>query len=395
LEIAILAGAGSLAFSGPALAEGAKRLEATAGVQVVDESNVARSSADLAALRGIRPHDVIVTPTVTLDLLMPLSRQSLFLKGSLGYDFYQHNHVLNSERLDLEGGLNAQIARCKGRIVGDYARHQSDLQDLTLVVTRNIETVKAVGVEGSCGRPVGLAPTFSAKEQWSDNSASQLITSDYRTFTALGGLGYRRPSFGELSIYGTYQRTLYPNRGVPLGPASSEDGYKVYGGGARFDHRLGARIETTLKVAYKSLRPNVATLPGFNGVTWGADVTFAASPLARLHLGLEREVDPSNRPDTTYAVDTSYLAEGTYRLGRRMTLSAGASQRSSDYQGAALARGIDLTNDRLRSVFGAIGVNLGRRLSVKFDVRRDVRRANIEAFSYADTRLGVLAGVAF
>lgn len=68
---------GVVALATPALAQETRSV--TFGVQatVVHDSNVSRSDAATAALRGIQREDTIFSPAVTADVLLPVSRQSL------------------------------------------------------------------------------------------------------------------------------------------------------------------------------------------------------------------------------------------------------------------------------------------------------------------------------
>ncbi len=393
--VALLAALAGCAWGASASAAAGGRFKLQLNGEVTYDSNVARSDEALAALRGIKPSDVIFTPTLEMDILQPVSRESVFLNGLVGYDFYDKNHVLNNARLDLHGGVNGQLSRCKGTFTAGYARHQSDLQYLTLAATKNVEEVKSVTLDGDCGRRIGLAPTFSVSQVWSDESARVLATSSFRALTATVGMAYRRPSFGELSAYVRYNDTTYPDRNLLTVPGLVEDGFKSYSGGARYERKLGAKIELAGHLGYTSLKPNVAGLIGFDGATYGADISVRPSSRIKTTFKFDRSVNPSDRPDTTYSLDEIYSLEGLYSASQRLQFTLGGSQATSHLRGSALISGLDLADERVRAVYGSVRLQMGRRLFFTLDARREVRNANIVSYNYGDTRVGLSVSAAF
>jgi hypothetical protein len=394
---AVLVACGSIAVlagCGPALAADDNRVDIQAVVTETYDSNVAASDAGIAAERDVTPQDSIFAPSVAIDLLLPVSRQALFLKGSVGYDFYANNHDLSNGQVDLQGGIRGQVASCKGALTDDYNYAQSSLQDLPVAVTRNSESSETIGLNASCGGQVGFAPTLAVSQSWSDNSSSELVTSNFTDLSLQTGLAYRQPRFGELSGYFSYVQTNFPDRELLVGPASIQDGYKVYGVGVQYDRHFGARIEGTIKVAYTSLRPDAASVAGYNGVTFDADVTFRFSRLLQAKLMLDRSVDPTIRPDVTYALENSYGLEVDYALGRKLKLVGSATGSSDSYHGANLIPGVDIASETDWEVHGAVTYQLNRRIGFELDADHQVRDANIAAFSYADTRVGLSIKVA-
>jgi hypothetical protein len=290
--------------------------------------------------------------------------------------------------------LKGQIARCKGTLTDDFKYAQTDLQYLPIAVTKNTERDESIGLDGSCGGQVGLVPTLAVSEDWTDNSSAELFTSDYQALNLRTGLAYRAPRFGELSAFFSYDQTDFPNRDLLVGPATIQDGYKVYGAGVRYDHRLGARIEGTLTVSYSDLRPDDATVQGYAGVTFDADVTMRFSRLLQAKLTLERAVNPTIWPGITYAVDNSYALEADYTPGR-LKFVAGVSGGSNQYHGADLIPNVDISSESLWSVRGSVAYQLNRRIGLELDASHEARDANVAEFSYPDTRvaLSLKAGI--
>src|SRR5437588_164966 len=95
--LSMTAAAALSALAAPALAQETRPLGVQAVISEIYDSNVARSSYLLASARGVTQSDWITEPGVTLNLNKTFGRQSAFLRGSVGYDFYARNTRLNSE----------------------------------------------------------------------------------------------------------------------------------------------------------------------------------------------------------------------------------------------------------------------------------------------------------
>jgi hypothetical protein len=248
-------------------------------------------------------------------------------------------------------------------------------------------------MEGTCGRPIGFAPIFSISQTWSNNSLSQLQSSDYNTLGGSGGISYQTPTIGVLSLFGQYQTTDFTNRVLFFSQSPMHDGFDTYGGGIRYVRQLGARIQGTVSVSYTSVRPFVGAA-GFDGLTYGADVTFRASSRLMLHGSVLRDVQPSNVFDATYFLETKGLVEGTYDIGSRLKLVVGASEQDRTFKGPAIVQGVDLSSDSLKSIYSSLTYSL-RRFYVALNAKYDQRNANISDLGYPDTRVGLTVGTQF
>ena len=388
--VAIWVGAGLSCAGGAAFAADAHRINIQAIVTETYDSNVARSNAALAAERGVNPQDWITHPSIAVDILIPVSRQSVFLKGSVGYDFYARNSNLSAGNIDLQGGAHLLVRHCQATLAGGIVYQQSDLQNLSLAATRNINDTESVSLDGSCGAAVGFAPTLALTQEWSNNSAPELKQSNYRDFNVTAGLAYRRPLFGQLSAYFTYDDATYPNRGLfVVAPALLQDGYHTYGGGVRYERRFGARIEGDVKVAYTSLRPVNPLVRGFDGPTFGADLNFRFSRVLQAQLSLARAVNPTIRPDVTYGIENSVSGTISYTVGRKLNLAVGASGESNSYRGRPLIIVLnqDVTSERIWGVFASAKYQLNRRIGFGLDYHHEQRDAHPTDFSYTDDRV--------
>ena len=404
---AALGGAGGLAIASPALAQStslsivdnpavavaSSHYNLDASLKEEYQSNVAGGGAAVAALRGLKQSDYVLSPTLLVDIFRPIGRESIFLTGSTAYNFYERNHILSRENFNLSGGVNGQLSLCRATLSGAYARRQNDLQDITRTAIHDTYQQTSVGLNGACGRSVGFSPNFSITQTWSNNSLSQLQSSDYKTLGGTGGVSYQRPTFGNLSLFGQYQSTEFTNRILFFNLSPQHDGFDTYGGGVSYVRQLGARIQGSVSLSYTSVKP-FAGSASFNGPTYGADVTFRASSRLMLHGSVTRDVQPSNVFDATYFLETKGLVEADYHLGSRLDVDVAASETDRTFKGPALVKGVDLRNDTQKSIYATVTYTL-RKLYVALDLRNDQRTANVAGLSYPDNRIGVTAGARF
>src|SRR5215469_3478779 len=175
----ILVGAGFICACDRAFAADANRINIQAVVTGTYDSNVARSDAATAQERGVVPGDFITEPAISVDIRLPVSRQVIYLNGSAGYDFYAHNSFLNAGNVGFHGGVQALIRRCKATVDAGVVYQQSYLQLPSLAATRHQENTETISLDGSCGGDVGLAPSLTVSQQWTNNSAAELQTSNF------------------------------------------------------------------------------------------------------------------------------------------------------------------------------------------------------------------------
>lgn len=366
--------------------------------KVLQDSNVARASDALAATRGITQEDTILTPTLTFDVLVPVSRQSIYLNGSAGYDFYRKNNQLNRERMKAEGGVNSQLGPCQGTLFGGYARAQSDLQDLVLLDPENVLETKDVGVELTCARATGLGASVSASQKWGDNSNLVQHQADFETKSLTASAFYSRPSFGSLSVFVSHEETKYPNRGsLPSGAS----GYELQAVGMTFERKIGSRLQGRISAALSTVDQSSNALSGtsdtFDGPTYGGSLTFRPSDRLEAILDYERKVVPSTRIGKLYDLDESVRLEGRYKFGSRVTAAVGGQLRKVESEDAFLVTGpsILLSDSETKILFGSLTFKQSQRLSFVLDVVHEEREANLPIFEYSATRVGASVGVAF
>jgi hypothetical protein len=282
----------------------------------------------------------------------------------------------------------ASAGPCVGTFTGGYDRRQSKLDDLTINISENVETVTSASVDLACGRKVGFVPAVSFSQSWADNSSSQRATSDYDSTNGTLSLAYRRPTFGELTMYATYGETNY-DRLVPVAAAFERDGFESYGGGIRYTRKIGSRLQGTLASGYSSVSPFVSTGEEFDGFTYSADLTFRPSGRIEAQASFARAVKPSNRLQTNYVVEEAYALQGSYLIGSRLRIGLGGSYTDSEFASAGPTSPTVITAEQTRSWFASLRFNMSRRFAIVVDAEQQERDANVPGFDYTANRVGL------
>jgi hypothetical protein len=382
----------------PAAAQDTRRMDFGVQARVVQDTNIAGTSDVLAQSRGVIQDDTLFSPTFTFDVLIPVSRQTFFANGAVGYDFYRKNDQLNRERLRLEGGAIGRLGPCQGTAATSYTRAQSDLRDITLIDPKNVLEQREIRGEVACSRSSGFGASVSVAKRWSDNSnvVQQLIDSE--TLAVTGAVNYARPTFGTLSIFAMQERTKYPKRPLLFG---GPGGYELQSFGASFERRLGARLQGRVSAAMTTVdqvsRPLGGGAGKFNGPTYSAGLTFRPTDRLEALLDYERKVEPSKRLNKVYDLEEIVRLEGRYRIGSRIQTGLGGEIRKVDSKDAVLSSppGLFLSDSETKSIFGSVTFKPSQRLSFIVDVTHEERETNLPIFDYSGTRVGASVGLAF
>jgi Putative beta-barrel porin 2 len=360
------------------------------------DSNVARSSAAIAASRGLVRADELYSVLADLNYTHQFGEASAYIAGIAGYDFYQHNSILNRERIDTDAGLKLRFGSCQALLHGNYERHQSDLQDVTLItVTHNTVEVPTLALDARCNRDQGFSPYATVTQTWSYNSSTSLMTSDFRTFLVDAGVAYKQSSLGEIDFFGQYNATDFPKRLFPVGSMLVEDGYVVDGGGLRLNHTFGGKLQAAITLRYTSLSPRLPLEPGFSGLMYEGDLTYEISPRLRLDFTALRATNPSNQVNTTYSIDESYEASLHYKISELLEFGLTARRLSQHYKGVLLTPGVDITSQTIDSINGYLSYDFSRKLSLNLTAGDETRRADVGAFNYDSARVGLSITAAF
>lgn len=370
------------------------RTNVAASLQVIYDSNVSRSSSAAAAARGLSASDEIYEPSLSVDLARPLGRQQVFLNGSIGYDFYQHNTDLNRENIDLRGGANLQALSCRGTVAVGYARSQSDLRYVAFALAaQNVASTVSYALSGDCIRSTGFGPTFSVSETETTNSLAIEKTADAHVFSATGGLAYARPVIGQIRVFGSYTRTTYPDRVLSI--LGLGDGFETSSGGISYFRPIGSRMEASGEVSWQHLTPFTVFEAPFSGLNYSANLAYHLSRRLTLDVGGSDSVSASSIIGASYMHTRSVQGGVTYVASSRLKFELSDSYMDERYAGASVIPGFGLTHERVNTLLGSAALQVGRKITLSLFTQWQQQDANTAAFTYTDYRVGMTAAARF
>lgn len=386
----------------------ARSLDAHVTGDVEYDSNVAAANAELAALEGLKPADVIYSPTALLNFTMPVGRQAIFLQGSGSYLYHQNNRRLDHDRINLTGGIGNSLGPCGSVLTGTYATGRTEVLDQVLVTNvQNVLTTEGGGISLLCTRATGIGFIANGSYTHNSNTATQLTNTDIDTTSASAGLTYSRPAFGVVSLEGTYSHSSYPNR---VGVVGESTGFDSTGAILSYRRKLGARIQLEATVGYTDVSAKVTpgeTLAGvminpqsdFQGPIFSGDVSFRASSHLEFKGIFSRQVTPSLLLGQSYEVQSNYSLEADYKIGSRITATLEAQLNESDAHGATLVdpsvAALYLTNSKLTILMASLRYEPSQRLFLLLHTQHEQRTADNARFEYEGYRVGLTAGVNF
>lgn len=370
---------------GSARAQNTQPLTISAGVDVRHSDNVARSNADQAARRGIRPSDQVISPTLDIGLLKNLGRHQLTVNGTVAYDFYTRNSFLNRERIALSASGIVRASRCSLTLSPSFARRQSDLGEIAIPEAggrdsvRNVQTTQEYAGTLECGGDIGFRPIAGVEHTIANNSNDIRSFSDNRLTHYTLGIGYARPALGKLQILYGAESADYPNRPRVGG---EQDGYSSDQIGGRFERAIGANLQGNAQINYVSLRTRRSGVPDFNGITYSLGLVATLADRLKLGVNLNRETQPALQTDAAYRIARLWNFSATYAFSSLLSFDANAGFTKRAYIGERATFGPPLLNDRSALYSGQINYLFSPRLKLGAELRYRDRRSNDAFYDY-------------
>lgn len=383
--------AGALALLGgvrAANADSGPPVQITFSTAFRADSNAARSSSVLAARRGLTKSDQRISPQVAVTVNRSSGITALNLDALIGYDFYNHNHRLNRERISVDGSALARPGPCEVQFSPSYKRQQSDLADLSLinedgvVGVRNVEQIQDYLGQVTCSRPSGFGLTANVGRNIQDNSNALRRISDNRATRWGGGVTYRNPVIGNFSLTGQRVDVTYPRRaGTNL---AAIDSYRMDSVRLSADRQIGSRLQASGSIAHEWLRAG-SSAPTFTGFSYNLALTAELLPQLQVSAAIDESTNPSLTGLSLYQRSRTRSINATYALTQRTRLNLGASERKSRYHGVVASILPEFTSNRVREVHGGMDFTPGGRLSFGLDAGHESRRSNISLQNYKNT----------
>ncbi|HTI31683.1 MAG TPA: outer membrane beta-barrel protein [Sphingomonas sp.] len=346
------------------------------------DDNVLRLPDSIPSRTGHRS-DYRSSPQLAINIVRPIGRQSAFLTGVVGYDFYKYNRQLNAERIQLTGGGAVALRSCTVNGQLSYIRRQSDLDDILISTVgrgRNRETFWSPNVGISCGSAGGISSSLGYTHDDVQNSDTFRAFGDYHADTYTAQIGLNRPALGNVSIYTNYRRGVYDNRFLSDG---RNEIVKSYAAGLRVDRQFG-RIKGHIAGGVTRVESNTPGVRSFRGGTYDVSLTYLG-PRASLSAAFGRSIEQSNLLGVDYSVVDNFDLGANYRLNPRIALNSGAHFSRRRLSQSPLATGpvfVGNTNDRTRTINVGASYEAARHIAFDLGATWRRRRGDLPIFDY-------------
>jgi hypothetical protein len=399
LAAAACAPGAAAAQTGGGAALGGPNKPFTIGLQDITayDSNPARGSALNAAIRGLDSDEMIYSPSVTAVYSHSVGQEGLALNANLGYDFHSKNDSLNSEHLDFSAIGNMAVgALCTVGGSATYDRAQSNLNTLTINVTRNTLQTYRISGSQSCHSSGGLTETVQLYYSDTQNSNASLVNSDVVGVSGL--VGYTNSTIGTVGLTLAYDRTNYG--ADPLTNGTTPQQMDVTSVGVSLSRPIGARLTGSAAVSYSRSENHGGTIGvaagGFSGLTTSVGLSYIVGPRLRLSTNVSRGVQASLLAGVSYSVATNASLAADYTVSSRITAGLGGSWSHTDYLGRD-PRVILATPgwQELSSFYAHVSTTFGRRWSASLQYTLTEGRANLSLYDYTSNYVGLTLATSF
>jgi Putative beta-barrel porin 2 len=358
------------------------------------DSNVLRGSAIRQSRPNASKDDLVFSPSITGNLIAPIGRNDVFLRGSVGYQFHRRNSYLDRESIGVTGGTTLRmLGGCDTTISGDHQRRQSELTDFVDGLDpQNTAKTTTASIGFECETRAGIRSSLSYRRSLSESSSPIRVSSNYTLDGIDASVGFTRPAIGTVSVFGNYSGVDYTNRISPIGGGIT-DGVKIYSGGLRFQRDIGARLKGGGSIGYSYVNQSIPGVPSFKGANYGLDLSYDSRNRLRLALGINRSVQQSNQLGVSYSVTRRANFDANYIISSSFRLAAGVFQqrRTSARTTVGPFLGQFNTNDKIFGSYARLEFRGSGPISLGAEVAHDRRRSNIAVFDYNSTRVAVTA----
>lgn len=361
-------------------------IEVELSAQLRHETNVARTDAVRAELRGLTQADQRLALGTGLIVDRAIGTFDVQLNAFAGYDFYNRNSELNRERLRLSGAFSYNAGPCVGRFLPEFRRAQSELAELSIVnapgieSVRNAQTEQTYRAELACGRSTGLRPAVFYERARGSNSNPLRGNSDFRAERFGVGVEYENPVLGEYTLSANRQDVGYPSRRT--GVLSANRGYRLDQLTLEGSRDIGAVIVAEFGVGYAHLKPDSATMRDFKGLSWKLAATVTPLLPLQFRLNTEQTLSPTLSSESLYTRTRSFGVEAAFALTPRTSIMASLGRADRTYRGATSLIGPLLSEDQLDKAAIRLDFAPGRRLKFGLEAGHERRTANGQAYDF-------------
>lgn len=374
---------------------GERQIDVRATGMIEYNDNVVVSDPRIS--RGDSTGDVVASPSLDLNIVLPRATGSAYLAGSVGYRFYKKYTNLNRENISLTGGADQRLASCTVHGEVGYQRRISDLGSLYVLDKaesfNNTEESRRYTADVGCGGPFGLRPALAYTRTEVRNSQALRRYADADTNAVTAQLSLPSPALGTVSLFGRYSESIYIHRQTPTGGVG-RDGIKSYAGGVQLERNISSRLNFQGSVNYSKVDPRLPGTNSFSGVGFDLSALYNAD-LFSLQISGSRTAQPSAIYYVSYEIMTLVSASISHDLSERIQISLNANKTWRDYSSSRLF--VDapvMGNDNMLSIGANATYRANRRLRFNLGAGYDERSSNIQLYKFRAKRINFTTSLA-
>lgn len=354
-------------------------LSVTPTAEVAYDDNIFRTNST----RAPAVDDIIVTPALRASYQHQLGQNDLRVDGNLAYSFYTRNTDRSRALADIRGTGTIRVAGiCQIQPDLRFTRQQADYGDINGPID-NFQTFSTLALKASCPRAVGFFPLVEVSRRTTRND-TLFDFADQTLVSAAGGIGYARPSLGQLALFYRYSRADRPTIGVVN---------RIDEAGVTFNRAVVSRVEMTVDLHYLQARSQGANVRPYRGAGWDVDLVFRPIPRIMFKGEAGRRIVNDSLVPAGFTVQSDYALTTEWRFAERTTLRGGAVLGRRQFRGDPLVIAAPFDSDRFSTLTVGLTRALGDRLNLTLDGQRTSRRTNTGVNNYDADR--VAAGISY
>ena len=286
---------------------------------------------------------------------------------------------------EVDGRWEVRWNRLTPWIAGGYARGRQRVGYEIDVRSRRTVTDVAAGVEARVASKTRIVASahrstyeHDAEAVFFDASLQEVLNRE----TEAWGLQYRQ-ALTPLTTFVVHGEVLTDT--FAFSPQRDSDGVRVQAG---FDLDTRALIAGTGRVGYRRFESVGGGLPDFTGVVASYGVEMVIGGRTHMEIVGERDVTYSYDLVYPYFVLSGATITLTPRMAERWDLQARAGGQWLAYRAARAFAGVPERTDEFVLLGGGVGIHIGRRARIGFNVNHERRRSPLEARDYRGFRFG-------
>lgn len=367
---------------------GALGLRPFASLVAEYDNNIARlGDGEQLSGRFNSKSDWIFRPSIGVSAERPIGQQRLFARATLGRTYHARNTQLDSNRINLGGGLGFVLgSRCGGQLSAGYSKRDSLIGGFDDAAAATSES-STFGSTLSCSTVSGLTGSVGysrgKRRNKTDDPSIDRSFADANFQSLNGSIGYRVGARGQVGVSAGWSENIYPNQLI-LGEQNSNEiqSLSLFG-----SYRIGSTLRADASIGQTKVSSPVPGSTSFSGGTWNLGVAYSGNRIGA-NLSTGQSVQGGGNQAANFSIARNFLASASYRLNDSMSVAAGYTHSNQDFRGTSLIPETQsLSTSTTDRVFIGADYRLSRLLSFSVDLNHQRRSTEPASFGFKSTSI--------